>query len=202
VEGLDRSLRLPLVEVAAPSLRKLSAEQQGQVRETIQALAEADDQITLFEFALQTIVRHYLDHNNRPDPVPISATTPGVWDGVATLLSGLAQAGHETESEARTAFDRAYGPLAKAHGINSADLASPPPAALSTALDQLARTPVSFRKEILTACARCAMTDTVLERSEETLLRAVAVALGVPLPLSVSKEAASPAATSGTLGEA
>lgn len=198
VAALDRSLRLPLLEVAAPSLRELSDAQQEQLRETIRALAEADDRLTIFEFALQTIVRHYLDHLDQPEETSISVRTAGVWDDIAALLSGLARAGHEAESYARIAFERAYGPLADAHGIGSAELASPPPDALGTALDRLARTPASFRKEVLEACARCAMADGQITQTEDALLRAVAVAMGVPLPVSVSEAAAFSVATEET----
>ena len=195
VVGMDRSLRLSLVEVAAPSLRELPTDQQDRLRETIRALAEADDRLTLFEFALQTIVRHSLAHNDRSDAASLSTPPPGIGDEVAVLLSGVARAGHGAESDAKVAFEYSYGPLSDAHEIGSAELTSPSPDALGTALDRLARTPAPFRKEVLRACTRCAMTDNVVERSEETLLRAVAVAMGVPLPVSVSKETASIGAT-------
>ncbi len=188
VARLDRSLRLPLVEVAAPSLRELSANQQDRLRETLRILAEADDRLTIFEFALETIVRHYLNHLDQPDETSISVKTPGVWDEVAVVLSGLARAGHEMESEARIAFNEAYGPLAEAHGIGSAALASPPPDALGSALDRLARTPLSFRQDLLQACARCVMADETITQTEEDLLRAVAIAMGVPLPVSGSQK--------------
>lgn len=188
VATLDQSLRLPVVEVAAPSLRDLSAEQRERLRETIRVLAEADDRLTIFEFALQTIVRHYLDRLNRSDG-RAKDTTPADEQGeIAVLLSGLAQAGHETEDEARAAVETAYGPLAEAYNIGPADLAFPSPDAIGSALDRLARTPLSFRQELLQACAQCAMADERITRTEEDLLRAVAVAIGVPLPASLSKE--------------
>jgi Zn-dependent protease with chaperone function len=197
VADLDRSLRLPLVEVAAPSLRDLSAAQQEQVRETIQALAEADDRITLFEFALQTIVRHSLPHNAHSDEGTENPTPADVQEEIVVLLSGLAQAGHAEDAAARATFDDGYGLLVDAYELDAAELTSPPPDALDAALNRLARAPLALRKEILQACAHCAMADNILESPEETLLRAVAVAMGVPLPVSVSTEVASP----GAMGE-
>ena len=196
VAGLDRSLRLPLVEIAAPSLRKLSADQQDRLHDTIRALAEVDDRLTLFEFALETIVRHYLDHNDHRENDSGTLPAAAVQEDIVVLLSGLAQAGHADTSAARAAFEDGYAPLADAHGFDTAEPTAPPPDALDSALDRLARTPLPYRNEILQAGARCAMADDAVEPSEETLLRAVAIALGVPLPLSVSKEALSSVATS------
>jgi len=186
---LDRSLRLSLLEVTAPSLREVvSSSQQDQLREAIQALAEADARLTIFEFALQTIVRHSLDPPDSSGKMS-ATTTSSVRDEIAVLLSGLAQTGHATESEARAAFEKAYSTLSETHDIGSATPGTPPPEALGTALDRLARTPLVLRKEILQACAQCAQADEQITQAEAVLMRAVAVAMGVPLPVSVSEEA-------------
>ncbi len=199
VADLDRSLRLPLVEMAAPSLQGLSAEQRERLRETIRALAEADDRITIFELALETMVRHALDpasSTGRAEGTGLAA----VQEDVVALLSGLAQAGHEDEDAVRSAFASGYDALAEAHDLPAATPTAAGPEALHAALDRLARTPDALRKEVLQACARCATADETIARAEEDVLRAVAVAVGVPLPVSVSQETGPGVASSEASG--
>jgi uncharacterized tellurite resistance protein B-like protein len=182
ISSLERPLRLPLVEVAAPSLRKLSSDQQDRFLQTIRDLAEADDRITIFEFALTTVAFHYLGDVDRPVENAGWKPLPEVREETVALLSELARAGHDSETEVRRAFEAGDRPLAESHDLKPAELTSPGPSALHEALGQLARTSPKLRKEILRACVRCASADDRIERSESELLRAVAVALGVPLP--------------------
>lgn len=195
-ETLDRTLSLPLVEVSAPSLRDLSSEQREQCRTTLRSLAEADDRLTMFEFALETIVRHSLDRTGGAGQAPEHSALREVREEVVALLSGLARAGHDEEEAAQRAFEAGDRPLAHSHDLEPVTLTQVGPAALHEALDRLARASLGLRKEILQACARCASADERLERPEEELMRAVAAALGVPLPLSVVGETGSHAATS------
>jgi Zn-dependent protease with chaperone function len=53
--------RLPLIDLALPSLRQLSAPQYATFRKNLQALIAADKKINIFEWTLQKIVIHHLD---------------------------------------------------------------------------------------------------------------------------------------------
>ncbi|MFB6273768.1 MAG: hypothetical protein ABEL51_12820, partial [Salinibacter sp.] len=61
ISPLERPLRLPLVEVAAPSLRRLSSDQQNRFLQTLRDLAEADDRIEQSETELLHAIAVALD---------------------------------------------------------------------------------------------------------------------------------------------
>ena len=181
-ERLDRSLRLPLVEVAAPALRELSDRRGEQVWATLGDLIEADERLTIFEFAVSTVVRHALERESVSGEGAEIESLDAVQKELVVLLSGLARAGHPETSEAEEAFSAGYQPLVDEHNLSPADLQAPRPAALEEALERLGRATLPLREEVLKACARSALADETVVRAEEEVLRAVAMAFGVPLP--------------------
>jgi Zn-dependent protease with chaperone function len=195
VSALDRSQALPLVEVAAPSLRNLSTEQQDQAHRTLRALAAADERLTLFEFALETVVRHTFEPVDPGEHAPL----PAVREAALVLLAGVARAEHPdgADGEAEAAFEAGAQFLVAEHGLTDATYEPVGPDEMDTALDRMARASPNVKKAVLAACARCATADDQMRRAAEDLLRAVAVAMGVPLPLSVVEQAGSCAEASG-----
>lgn len=71
IAELEKRLRLPLVELALPTLRQLSDGQFELFRRVLTALAAADRQTDLFEFALEKVVVHQLEPHFRPRSVPV-----------------------------------------------------------------------------------------------------------------------------------
>jgi Zn-dependent protease with chaperone function len=195
VPALDRSQALPLVEVAAPSLRNLSTEQQDQAHRILRALAAADERLTLFEFALETVVRHTFEPVDPGEHAPL----PAVREAALVLLAGVAQAEHPdgANGEAEAAFEAGAQFLVAEHGLTDATYEPVGPDEMDTALDRMARASPNVKKTVLAACARCATADDQMRRAAEDLLRAVAAAMGVPLPLSVVEQAGSYAEASG-----
>ena len=186
VRNVQRTLRLPLAALAAPALRDLSEEQRTRFREVLRALAEADEQLTVFEYALQTIVRHRLDRMTRPTRRRVRYRRQAeVQDEVLVLLSALARVGHRSTAAAqravRAGLEALPNPADEALRLEpvSAD-------ALDTALDRLAETAPTLKKSILQACTRCVQADEEVRPEEADLLRAVAMALDVPVPPSVA----------------
>lgn len=183
VSGMERLLRLPLVAMAAPALRDLSDSQRTRFRETVREIARMDEQLTIFEYALETIVRHRLEHVAHPTEEQAQIRdVADVSDEIAVLLSGLAQAGHQKTRVARRAFQEGTEELSVRRDLGALDPVPARPRELDEALDQLARTTPQLKKDIIAACARCALEDEVLEPAETELLRAIAIALDVPLP--------------------
>ena len=60
IRSLKPVFYLPVLELAIPALRCLSAAQFAGMKRYVQALVEADGKLALFEFVLQKIVTHQL----------------------------------------------------------------------------------------------------------------------------------------------
>ena len=90
--------------------------------------------------------------------------------------------GHRRDEEARAAFRAG---LACFEGVSATDAGDPHPVApptLDRALRQLQRARPPLQRQIVDACAHCVLHDRAVTTEEAELLRAVAVALGCPLP--------------------
>jgi Zn-dependent protease with chaperone function len=64
-KSLDLQLRLPILDLALPVLRQMSAGQYAKFKAFIQILVEADARLSFFEFALQQIITHRLGASYR-----------------------------------------------------------------------------------------------------------------------------------------
>jgi Zn-dependent protease with chaperone function/uncharacterized tellurite resistance protein B-like protein len=183
VAEVPSRVRLPLLDLAAPALRDLSDEQRSRLHDTIRALAEADDQLTLFEYALATIVRHRLEHVAHPseDRVQVKRFET-VKEHMRVLLSALASVGHREGEAAQRAFQAGADALGTNHDVTGLEPSSVSAEALDAALDRLAVAAPSLKEDVVAACARCALADDDVTDTELTLLRAAIIALDVPLP--------------------
>jgi Zn-dependent protease with chaperone function len=178
VAALPPEARLPLVDVAAPALRQLSAPQARTFSRVLAALARIDGQLSIFEFALETIVQHRLAAllgTARP------RTKAGVEDVIAdaiVLLSALAHVGTPTTAEMQAAFRAGlrtltasdYGPVA----CTAKDL--------DGVLDRIGAAGLAARTQVVAACVQTVLHDRAVTQEEGQLLRAVAIALEAPLP--------------------
>jgi Zn-dependent protease with chaperone function/uncharacterized tellurite resistance protein B-like protein len=186
VARLDRALRLPLVELAVPALRALPGDTRTRLRSTMRALADADGEVSPFEWALQRIVERHVRVDGEPPPRPPARPTALLdhRDAVATVLSVLARSGaNGDEPRAAAAFARGAAAL----GV-PADLALAPPhrsgtADLAAAVDALARLSPLGKRNLLAGCAETALADGSVDADEADLLRALATLWDCPVPL-------------------
>ena len=85
IAPVGAAARLPLVELALPALRQLSGPQYQQFRNTVEFLVASDRKLSLFEFALQRMLRRHLDpqfRQRRPDAGPVRGgwvRSPIIW---------------------------------------------------------------------------------------------------------------------------
>jgi len=195
VAEVPSRVRLPLLDLAAPALRDLSDEQRSRLHDTIRALAEADDQLTLFEYALATIVRHRLEHVAHPseDRVQVKRFET-VKEHMRVLLSALASVGHREGEAAQRAFQAGADALGTNYDVTGLEPSSVSAEALDAALDRLAVAAPSLKEDVTVACARCALADDDITDTELTLLRAAIIALDVPLPPQLKSVASSESA--------
>jgi Zn-dependent protease with chaperone function len=183
IDGIDRFARLPVLDLAMPMLRSMSMAQFKQLAVSMEAVIDADDHLSLHEYAIRTIVQYRLDqhfgiHRSRHKG---SAQTGNVADDVAMVLSGLARLGHGTETEVAEAYNHARGRLTGV--MTLPDRASSPSAVqIDQAVTRLSLLALRRKEAIVDACAHSVLADADVTLEEAELLRVVVVSLGCPLP--------------------
>jgi hypothetical protein len=173
---------LPLIDLSLPALRALSPVQWKDFQAVLDALIAADRHVDLLEWSLRRILR-------RVSPVQGPAARPelpirgleGLRDECALLLSCLARAGGAPTARAFEAATRSL-PLSNVslRPTEAGELER-----LDEALDALAALAPLHKRELLAACAAGVMVDERVTVEEAELLRAVADALGCPVPPDV-----------------
>lgn len=181
---LDASLRLPLTELALPSLKQLASDQYSAFKRGIDILIEADKKVSLMEWALRRIVLHHLE--------PFSSVTHYCdlrerRNECQLLLSVLAYSGTKSKSEAQAAFNAAIIPL------RFATLAILPTedcsmSRLDTALSQLNQVKPLQKPTLLKAMGKCVAHDNKITVTEAELFRAMADGLNCPMPPLTTEE--------------
>ncbi len=109
---IDKSARLPLLDLVQGTLRQLSPKQYERFRKTVHQLIKADEKINLFEFVIQCVLLNHLDHTfaKQKRPQIRYYGVRGAVAEIATLLSALARVGHPDAQAAETAFQQAIAP--------------------------------------------------------------------------------------------
>jgi Zn-dependent protease with chaperone function len=187
VAELATRARLPLVDLALPALRELSAPQYGRFATALQQLITADQQIDLFEYALQKVVRHHLAPQftgTRRRAAQYYALKPLLPD-CAAVLKLFAHLGAADLTDATKAWQAAWAPL----GIAAPPLPSAAAddlVAFDAALDRLEQAAPPLQQKLLHAAALAVTSDGRIQAREAELLRALAETLDCPLPPFVS----------------
>ena len=177
--------RLPLVNLALPALRQLRPDEFEQFSQTLQWLIESDEQIEIFEFVLQKIVRRHLASQSgetRPTSVQYDTLKPLVRD-CSVVLSALANVSSRNAGEVEKAFRTGAPHLgAKADGLQLLPRAECGLEQLDTALDRLALAAPQIKKNVIEACVQVVGADGLIQEREAELLRAIADTLDCPIP--------------------
>lgn len=183
VGKLDVRFRLPLIDMAMPSLRLLSEAQYRLFKENLGALIRADKRIDVFEWSLQKIVFHYLDsHFGRPGrKVAKYGSLQDVKAHIDVLVSTLVYACVGSEGEREAAFASAGKEL------GMAELALLPRDqinldSLNHAVDHLALLKPLLKPRLLKACLVVITQDKQYSAEEMELMRAVGSVLDCPVP--------------------
>ncbi len=183
--SLGPEARVPLVDLALPSLRRLSPIQYPRFRGNVEALIQADQRVSLFEFALQRMLFRHLDRQyRRAAPQAVRFTTVGpLLPSLSALLSSLARIGQEAPEDVERAFRAGaakLGPEGASLGLVAEDAGSLP--AVDQALNALAAASPPLKKRAIDACAACIAADGRVTVEEGELLRAIADSLDCPMP--------------------
>jgi Zn-dependent protease with chaperone function len=183
LEKAAREIRLPLIDLALPSLRRLSPAQYQSFQEQVRSFMRADQQIDLFEYTLTHILDRHLAptfETKRPTATQIYSLAP-LRKECSILLSAVAHAGHKDPLAAGRAFTEGAKELS---GIrlefaarNDAGLAS-----VRDALEKTARVAPKLKKELMRALVAAVAYDGKVTVGEGEVLRAISDALGLPMP--------------------
>ncbi|MGD2140258.1 MAG: M48 family metallopeptidase [Burkholderiales bacterium] len=183
VKALDIRFRLPLIDMALPSLRQLSEAQYQLFKKNLLFLIQADKRIDLFEWSLQKILFHHLDRQfGRPDKkIAKFGSFNEVRQYVDVLTSMLVYACVKDSSR----IDPALAAAGQELGL--ANLALLPREqinleSLGVAVDQLALLKPLLKPRLLKACLAIITQDQEYSPDEVELMRAIADVLDCPVP--------------------
>jgi hypothetical protein len=182
--AVGHAVRLPLADLALAALRQMPAGEYAVFRQNVFALAAADAEISLFEYAVLRMLMRRLDpvFGLARRPVVRHTSLEAILQDSGVLLSGLAWFGNDTPDEAARAF---------AHGLKELDatgrLGLKPRGeatlqAIDRAMDRLAEAAPALQQKLLAAATACVSADGRVTVDEAEALRAVADSFGCPMP--------------------
>ena len=184
VAALDKSLRLPLLELAMPALKLMSAEQYKTFKKTLLLVIRADKQFEIFEWSLFQLLRHYLDceFEKTKSSKPIYKQAKQVEAEYALLLSMLARFGHQDEQDAAKAFYRG----ANTAGLYTASMLPEADCSMDEfvkASNKLANCYPLLKPKLLKGFADCVKHDGEIHPVEREVIAAIAAVMDCPQPL-------------------
>lgn len=177
--------RLPLIELAMPSLSGLTGLEKRNFLLILRALINTDARVTLFELSVLWLLSVYLRTEPEP-PSNINLSSFGQLGLAASvLLAALANTGNKgNPAGAEAAF--------RAGVARIPELADRKPdfsyeedfsyTKVNNALSRLSASPLKVKQVLIDACAHCAFADAHVTVEEMELLRIIALALACPLP--------------------
>ncbi len=185
LSGAEASQRLPLIDMALPTLRELPQDARRQIVDAAEYLIKADGRTSLFEFVMRRLLRDTLTERRTIGSGAVSLKQ--LLADTNALLSLLALAGHGSVEEAEAAFAAAtqVAPLDGPWALSQQRKLST--REFDRVLDHLAATGAPFRRRLIEACATVVMHDGQVTNAEAELLRAVCQALDCPSPPLLSR---------------
>jgi Zn-dependent protease with chaperone function len=183
--GLSNRLKLPLLELAMPSLAGMTSMEKRNFLLILQGLIHADGRLTLLELSVQWILEKYLNPSEELFKSVTIFSYSKIGLDIVVLLGALARAGHADDKvKAEHAFQAGLDRIP--------ELAARKPVftfeentfykRVNAALTNLGDASFKIKESVMDACAHCAFADTTITFEEGELLRVVALALQCPLP--------------------
>lgn len=181
VDALDTRARLPVIDLALPSLRAMCAAQYKEFKHCFVELARADQQIDLFEWMLsQVLMRHLQPQFERVSSPRVQYySLLQLGEPLSVLLSSVSAAGNPADV-AKQSFAKgaAHLPDVKLEhqpGTRSLD-------GLRDSLKLLSTVNAKHRGRIVDACAAAICADDHVTWQEAELLRGISDLLDCPMP--------------------
>lgn len=179
MRNFPREKRIAAVLVAAPALRELSARDRREFCETLDLLAQADGNVSFYEFCVSAALRGMLVSDGQ-EKCAAAEAAPEAELALNLFLraSGCAPQERERVLAKAIAEQNAFPPAA----LRVRDDDAPDVPALEAAFAKLRATPESAREQLLAAAAAIIEADGKISAVESDLLKSFAVALNCPPP--------------------
>lgn len=183
---LNDTLRLPLIELALPALRRLTVQQQEVLHGLVERLITIDNTINSFEYLLSRLLLQNIRESRQPrrrtstrrlDKLDHYAYELGI------VFSVLSKAGHADREDAMRAYQAGLGHLASRQSWPPFHVPADWPSALDTALQRLDGLRPLVKEELLESLKVTVRFDNRETASESELLRVMAGLLHVPLSI-------------------
>ncbi|WP_018881345.1 M48 family metalloprotease [Thioalkalivibrio sp. ALE30] len=199
---LRDDLRLPLLELGFPALRRLDADDRARLRSLVDRLIHADGRVAVFEYALGRLLDRQLGDIQDPAAAsrPRHAALEDHQEGAHFLLAVLAHHGHAADpAAARAALTAGVGVLTGAlpltvelpEALTGPSGARAWASVLDRVLEQLDGLRMRDKDQLIQAMVTTASHGGQVVTAEVELMRVMAAALHVPLPLAVDDWAGS-----------
>ncbi len=186
---LHSSTKLALVDLAIPTLRRLSTSEYERFYKVKQELIASDERVDLFEFTLMKVIDRHLSPQT---PARIRyRKIDQLHSEASVLITTLAQLGSRNPDEVSAAF-RAGSSLIEEEAGRPLTMKSAGECGLQhidAALKKFEQATPLVKKRLLFAAGKTVMADKKLTSDEAELIRAIADAIGSPIPPFVKTEA-------------
>ena len=186
VSNLTDRLRLPLIELAMPAVRRLTWQRQADFLQLVEALITIDNTINSFEYLLSRLLMQNIRESSRPRRQIKSQRSTKLTRyeyELGVVFSVLAQEGHTVRSDAMRAYRAGMTHLSSHHTWPSYHVPSDWPVALDSSLQRLDALRPLVKEELLESLKVTVRFDGKQRASEAELLRVIAALLHVSLPL-------------------
>lgn len=176
------SLKIPVAELAFPTLKTLDKREYIEFRKLVAALIQADAKVDIFEFSLFGALIRDLDRAFGLVKVkpPKYTKMDSLLEPFYTVMSFLAYAGSDDPEERRKAFEAGCAFFYLDAEIRPQEQCTAK--AFADALATLTEATFVLRHKLLTAFYCCIAADGVVTEREGELIRAVAAHFDCPMP--------------------
>lgn len=181
VVDADKSLRLPLINMAIPVLKNLNSEERSRFLDNLEKLVLSDNRYTVFEFALLTILREHLAGDSGRDVREKYFKYNDVIDEISLLLSVLVRVGTRGEGEAGQTYDVIIKHFTN-KPMNMVEMKQCKLNRVSSALKKLNLLTPLLKQTVLESFADCVILDGRVLPAEAEILQAIAISLDCPMP--------------------
>ncbi len=182
VEVLDSAARLPIIDLAAPSLRLLSPQQTKLFMKNIVSVVKCDGEIDRFEWVLVSVLQKHLSDTFGSRKIKTSRKKLSSYESsVSIVLGTLAYCGTTSKSESKKAFLTSasfLGVQTQMPSVQSCTLGR-----VNTSLKELRLLCFADKQKFIKACEVCVTHDDKVTAVEAETLRAIGDVLDCPIPI-------------------
>lgn len=183
LDKLHDRYRLPLFDLAVPTLKDLSAEERRSLMDGVKMVIDADRRIKLEELTIYILLRAHLgEQAGRADQLRYKTMTD-LKAEVELLLSLLAYLGKSEQYSAQVVFDKAANELsAILPDLNLVELKEFNADDLVSAMEKFAVMSPALKERLTAACIVAVMADEMVSIKELEVMRGLCASMEVPMP--------------------